>query len=97
MPKRLEAAVSKRPRSYRSDQRTHAHIPHDGNATKNVPSIERVVESGHRIATSIRDLLHLGQLVRAAGGQVQERELVEVLRALERLLHDLSEMKQGNE
>ena len=54
-------------------RRTHSNVLQHSNATQDIARVKRVVETRHRIATRIRDLLHLDQLVRAASGKVQER------------------------
>lgn len=70
-------------------QLTHPDIPQHSNAAVDIASIERIVEPGHGVPARVRDFLHLCQLVRAAGSQVQEGKTIEVLSALVRLFHDL--------
>ena len=55
----------------------------------NVTRIQRIVETGHGVSSSVRNLLHLGQLLRATSSEVQERQLIEILRLLIRLLDNL--------
>ena len=55
----------------------------------NIARIQRVVETGHGVTARIGDLLHLRELLGAAGRQVQERETIEVLRTLVCLLYNL--------
>lgn len=54
------------------------------------------METGHWISPSLRDFLHLRQLLRASGGQIQKRKSIEILRLLIGLLYNLySQVSNG--
>jgi hypothetical protein len=58
---------------------TKTNIPKHRYPTLDVASIKRIVESRHGVTACLCNLLHLGKLVCATGGKVEEGKLVEVL------------------
>lgn len=68
---------------------THPNFAQDRDPSSDVAREQRVVESRHRVSPSVCDLLHFGQLVGAAGGEVQERETIEVFGLLVCFFDDL--------
>ena len=69
---------------------TETDFAEDVDAGLDVAEVESVVEATHLVPSHLGNLGHLGQLVRVARDEVQERESVKVLRALVRDLDDLS-------
>lgn len=58
---------------------TKTNIPKHRYPALNVASVKQIVESRHGVTPCLSNLLHLGKLVCATGGEVEEGKLVEVL------------------
>ena len=58
---------------------TKTNIPQHRYPALNVASVKRIVESRHGVTACLSNLLHLGKLIRATGGKVEEGKLIEVL------------------